>query len=69
MPHECARASWSWQCAVLYIIVDAVDESPIKLEFPLREKVLQLINELVDLWHLDLHVCITTRPKVDIQSH
>jgi hypothetical protein len=55
------------ECAVLYIIVDAVDESPIKPEIPsLREKVLQLINELVDLWALDLHVCITTRPKVDI---
>jgi hypothetical protein len=52
----------------VYIIVDAVDESPNRPGIPSpREKVLQLIKELVDLRHPDIHVCITSRPEVDIQ--
>ena len=51
----------------VYILVDAVDESPNKPGIPSpREKVLQLIKELVDLRDTDLRVCITSRPEVDI---
>ena len=53
----------------LYIIVDAVDESPNKPGIPSsREKVLQFVKELVDLRHPDMRVCITSRPEVDIKT-
>ena len=52
----------------VYIIVDAMDESPNNLGIPSpREKVLQLVKELVDLRHPDIRVCITSRPEVDIR--
>ena len=52
----------------VYIIVDAVDESPNNLGIPSpREKVLQLMKELVDLRHPDIRVCVTSRPEVDIR--
>ena len=51
----------------VYIIVDAMDESPNKPGIPSpREKVLRLMKELVDLHHPDIRVCITSRPEVDI---
>ena len=53
----------------VYIIVDAIDESPDKPGIPSsREKVLQLMKELVDLRHPDIRVCITSRPEVDIKT-
>jgi hypothetical protein len=52
----------------VYIIVDAMDESPNKPGIPSpREKVLQLMKELVDLRCSDIRVCITSRPEVDIR--
>ena len=52
----------------VYIIVDAVDESPNKHGIPSpREKVLQLMKELVDLRLPDIRVCITSRSEVDIK--
>lgn len=52
----------------VYIIVDALDESPNKPGIPSpREKVLQLIKELVNLRHPDIRVCVTSRPEVDIR--
>ena len=52
----------------VFIIVDGVDESPDKPGLPSpREKVLQLLKELVDLHHPDMRICITSRPEVDIQ--
>lgn len=52
----------------VYIIVDALDESPNKLGIPTpREDVLWLIKELVNLHHPDIRICITSRPEVDIQ--
>jgi hypothetical protein len=52
----------------MYIIVDAVDESPNKPGIPsLREKVLQLMEEFVDLRHPNIRLCITSRPEVDIR--
>ena len=53
----------------MYIVVDAVDESPNKPGIPSpREKVLQLMEELVDLHHPDIHICLTSRPEVDIRT-
>ena len=52
----------------VYIIVDAVDESPNKPGIPSpREKVLQLVEELVNLRCPNIRVCITSRPEVDIR--
>ena len=52
----------------IYIIIDAVDECP---NFPGkpsdREKVLKLIEELVNLKLPNLHLCVASRPEVDIQ--
>ena len=56
----------------VYIIVDAVDESPNKPGIPSpREKVLQLMKELVGPevpLNRGLRVCITSRPEVDIRT-
>jgi hypothetical protein len=53
----------------VYLIVDAMDESLNAPGIPSpREKVLQLMEELVDLRHPDVRVCITSRPEVDIRT-
>jgi hypothetical protein len=52
----------------VYIIVDAADESPNKPGIPSpRERVLQLMEQLVNLRHPDIRICITSRPEVDIR--
>jgi hypothetical protein len=52
----------------VYIIMDALDECPNKPGIPSpREKVLHLVNELVDLRHPDVRICITSRPEADIR--
>ncbi|KAN0141504.1 Ankyrin repeat-containing domain protein [Lactarius tabidus] len=54
----------------IFVIMDALDESP-DLGMPApREAVLNLIEDLVQL-HLqvpNLHICVTSRPEVDIQN-
>ena len=53
----------------IYVIIDALDESPNTSGIPsARERVLQLLNELVDLRLPNLHICVTSRPEVDIQD-
>jgi ribonuclease D len=53
----------------VYLIVDALDESPNRPGIPSpREKVLQLMKDLVGLRHPDTRVCITSRPEVDIRT-
>jgi hypothetical protein len=50
-----------------YLIIDALDESPNTSGIPSpRETVLQLVKELVELRPSDLHICVTSRPEVDI---
>ena len=52
-----------------YLIIDALDESPITSEMPSpRQKVLQLLEELVELHHPNLHICVTSRPEIDIRD-
>jgi len=53
----------------IYIIVDAIDESPNTSGMPTsREEVLQVVEELVELKLSYLHLCVTSRPEFDIQS-
>ena len=53
----------------IYLIIDALDESPNTSGIPSpRERVLHLLNELVDLRLPNLHICVTSRPEVDIQD-
>ena len=52
-----------------YLIVDALDESPNTPGIPSpRESVLQLFKELVDLFLPNLHICVTSRPEIDIRN-
>ena len=52
-----------------YLIIDALDESPNTSGIPsARERVLQLLKELVDLCLPNLHICVTSRPEFDIQD-
>jgi hypothetical protein len=51
-----------------YIIVDAIDECPNLSGTPsAREEVLELIEELVDLKLPNVHLCVASRPEVDIR--
>jgi hypothetical protein len=52
-----------------YIIIDALDECPNTSGIPSpRREVLELVNELVGLHLPNLHICVTSRPEVDIQA-
>ena len=50
-----------------YIIVDAIDECPNSGMPSTREEVLGLIKELVDLKLPNVHLCVASRPEVDIR--
>ena len=53
----------------VYLIIDALDESPNSSGFPTsREQVLELVQELVDFHIPHLHLCVTSRPEVDIRA-
>jgi hypothetical protein len=53
----------------IYIVVDALDECP---NFPgrpsARDEVLELIEEIVDLKLPNLHLCVASRPEMDIRT-
>jgi hypothetical protein len=52
-----------------YLIMDALDESSNISGIPTsRKRVLQLLKELVDLHIPNLHICVTSRPEVDIRD-
>ena len=51
-----------------YIIMDALDECPNTFGLPSpREVVLDFVKELVELSLPNLHICITSRPEIDIR--
>jgi hypothetical protein len=53
----------------IYLIVDALDECPNNFGLPTsREEVLDLIDNLVGLRLPNLHICVTSRPEIDIQT-
>ena len=53
----------------IYLIVDALDECPNNSGMPTsREEVLDLVQDLVGLGLPNLHICMTSRPEVDIQA-
>jgi hypothetical protein len=53
----------------IYLILDALDECPNNSGLPTaREEVLDLINDLVTLSLPELHICVTSRPEIDIQT-
>jgi len=52
-----------------YIILDALDECPNTSGFPTaREEVLDIVEDLVGLNLLDLRICVTSRPEIDIRN-
>ena len=52
-----------------YLIIDALDESPNTsgIESP-RDRVLHLMKGLVELRLPNLHICVTSRPEIDIRD-
>jgi hypothetical protein len=55
--------------APVYLIVDALDECPNQpFVWSPRAKVLSFIEELVTTQILNLHVCVTSRSKLDIKE-
>jgi hypothetical protein len=53
----------------IYIIMDALDECPGTFGLPSsRELVLDLVKELVELSLPNLHICVTSRPEIDIRT-
>ena len=52
----------------IYLIIDALDECPNTTKLPPpREKMLELIEKLVNLNLPNLRLCVTSRPEVDIR--
>jgi hypothetical protein len=53
----------------IYIIVDALDECPNSPGTPsAREELLELIEEIVDLKLPNVHLCVASRPEIDIRT-
>jgi hypothetical protein len=53
----------------VFLIVDALDECPDNVGLPSsREQVLGLVKGLVDLCSNNLHICVTSRPEIDIKT-
>jgi hypothetical protein len=55
--------------APIFLIVDALDEcpNPSALSSP-RQKVLILLEDLIDSQNPNLHICVTSRPEADIKD-
>jgi hypothetical protein len=53
--------------ATVYIVIDALDECPVMTGLPSsRERVLELVEELVHFHVPNLRICVTSRPEADI---
>jgi len=67
---ECLKSILALQGqAPLYIVVDALDECPDSSGLRTqRQRVLEIVKELIDLKHPHLHLCATSRPEVDIRK-
>src|SRR5258708_16504864 len=52
-----------------YLVIDALDECSNVSGIPTsRERVLQLVKELVELHMPNVHICVTSRPEIDIRD-
>ncbi len=52
-----------------YVILDALDECPSTSGIPsARKQVLDVVKDLVGLRLPSLHICVTSRPEVDIEA-
>ena len=52
----------------VYLIIDALDECPDSSGMPSpREQVLDLLKDLVQLSLPNFHLCVTSRPEIDIR--
>ncbi len=52
-----------------YLVIDALDECSNVSGIPTsRKRVLQLVKELVELHMPNVHICVTSRPEVDIRD-
>jgi hypothetical protein len=57
------------QQAPIFLIVDALDECPDTPSLPSpREKVLTLLEDLIESKHPSLRICVTSRPEANIKS-
>jgi len=55
--------------APVYLIIDAMDECPITSSVsPPRDKVLMLVEELIDSQVPNFRICVTSRPETDIKG-
>jgi hypothetical protein len=52
----------------IFIVMDAIDECPDSGMPTPRETVLNFVKDLVRLQLPNLHICVTSRPEVDIQA-
>ncbi|KAI0268979.1 ankyrin repeat-containing domain protein [Russula aff. rugulosa BPL654] len=53
----------------IYVIIDALDECPNTSGMPIpREEVLDFVQDLVNLHLPNLHLCVTSRPEIDIRT-
>jgi hypothetical protein len=53
----------------IYLVFDGLDECPNNSGLPTpREEVLDFVNDLVGLGLPKLHICVTSRPEIDIQT-
>ena len=53
----------------IYVVIDALDECPITSSLPSpREILLSLLEDLVEAQLPNLHICVTSRPEVDIKA-
>ena len=53
----------------MYIIIDAIDECPNISGMPTaREQVLAFLQHLVNLNLLNVHICASSRPEIDIRN-
>ena len=52
-----------------YLIIDAIDECPNTSGIPSpRERVLRFVKDLIDLRLPNVHICVTSRPEIDIRN-
>jgi len=52
----------------IYLIIDALDECSVASLLPTRNRILTLVEDLIDSQIPHLHICVTSRPETDIKA-